>query len=66
MVGTFIGTLAVLHVIRPNRGNAVVQVLFGEIRPMVWVSGMLGSQRGYAVEWQVCLAHLLRDATYAH
>jgi len=43
----------------------VVQALFGEIRPMVWVSDMLGSQRGHAVEWQVCLAHLLRDATYA-
>ena len=61
----FIGTLAVLHVIRPSRGKAVVQELFGEIRPMVWVSDMLGSQRGHAVEWQVCLAHLLRDATYA-
>jgi hypothetical protein len=24
---------------------------------MVWVSDMLGSQRGHAVEWQVCLAH---------
>jgi hypothetical protein len=31
----FIGTLAVLHVIRPSRGKAVVQALFGEIRPMV-------------------------------
>ena len=51
-----------LHVIRPSRGKAVVQALFGEIRPMVWVSDMLGSQRGHAVEWQVCLAHLLRDA----
>ncbi len=61
----FIGTKAVLHVIRPSRGKAVVQALFGEIRPMVWVSDMLGSQRGHAVEWQVCLAHLLRDATYA-
>jgi hypothetical protein len=61
----FIGSLAVLHVIRPRRGKAVVQALFGEIRPMVWVSDMLGSQRGHAVEWQVCLAHLLRDATYA-
>ena len=61
----FIGTLAVLHVIRPSRGKAVVQALFGDIRPMVWVSDMLGSQRGHAVEWQVCLAHLLRDATYA-
>src|ERR1035441_4214880 len=61
----FIGTLAVLHVIRPSRGKAVVQALFGEVRPMVWVSDMLGSQRGHAVEWQVCLAHVLRDATYA-
>ncbi len=26
---------------------------------------MLGSQRGHGVEWQVCLAHLLRDARYA-
>ena len=61
----FVGTLAVLHVIRPSRGKAVVQALFGEIRPMVWVSDMLGSQRGHGVAWQVCLAHLLRDANYA-
>jgi transposase len=61
----FVSTLAVLHVIRPSRGKAVVQAVFGDIRPSVWVSDMLGSQRGHAVEWQVCLAHLLRDATYA-
>ena len=61
----FVGTLAVLHVIRPSRGKAVVQALFGAIQPMVWVSDMLGSQRGHAVQWQVCLAHLLRDARYA-
>jgi transposase len=48
-------TLAVLHVIRPSRGKAVVQALFGEIRPAVWVSDMLGSQRGHGVAWQVCL-----------
>ncbi|MDQ2764182.1 MAG: IS66 family transposase [Pseudomonadota bacterium] len=61
----FVGTLCVLHVIRPSRGKAVVQDLFGPIQPMVWVSDMLGSQRGHGVQWQVCLAHLLRDATYA-
>ena len=61
----FVGTLAVLHVIRPSRGKAVVTELFGAIRPQVWVSDMLGSQRGHAVHWQVCLAHLLRDARYA-
>jgi transposase len=60
----FVGTLAVLHVIRPSRGKAVVTGLFGAIQPLVWVSDMLGSQRGHAVQWQVCLAHLLRDARY--
>lgn len=69
----FIGTLAVLHVIKPSRGKVVVTALFGAIRPEVWstaraldvVSDMLGSQRGHGVLWQVCLAHLLRDAQYA-
>ena len=61
----FIGTLAVLHTIQPSRSKAVVTALFGDIRPEVWVSDMLGSQRGHGVLWQVCLAHLLRDATYA-
>ena len=61
----FVGTLAALHIIRPSRGKAVVQALFGAIRPAVWVSDMLGSQRGHGSEWQVCLAHLLRDARYA-
>ena len=60
----FVGTLAVLHVIRPSRGKAVVAEVFGATQPMVWVSDMLGSQRGRAVQWQVCLAHLLRDARY--
>ena len=61
----FVGTLAALHIIRPSRGKAVVQALFGAIRPAVRVSDMLGSQRGHGSEWQVCLAHLLRDARYA-
>jgi transposase len=61
----FVGTLAVLHIIRPSRGKAVVRDLFGAIQPTVWVSDMLGSQRGHGADWQVCLAHLLRDARYA-
>ena len=61
----FVSTLAVLHVIRPSRGKVVVQSLFGSFKPTVWVSDMLGSQRGHGMQWQVCLAHLLRDATYA-
>ena len=61
----FVAQLAVLHVIRPSRGKAVVHAVFGLARPRVWVSDMLGSQRGHAEQWQVCLAHLLRDARYA-
>jgi transposase len=61
----FIGQRAALHVIKPSRKKAVVEAIFGDIRPEVWVSDMLGSQRGHAEQWQVCLAHLLRDATYA-
>ena len=61
----FVTTLAVLHVIKPSRGKAMVTALFGAIQPEVWVSDMLASQRGHGVLWQVCLAHLLRDAKYA-
>ena len=61
----FIGTLAALHVIQPSRGKKVVQAIFGDIRPEVWVSDMFGSQKGHAGQWQVCLAHLLREAQYA-
>ncbi len=61
----FVGTLAVLHIIRPSRGKAVPRSLFGAIRPAVCVSDMLRSQRGHAAHWQLCLAHLLRDAQYA-
>ena len=56
----FIGTLAVLHVIQPSRGKAVVTALFGAIRPEVWVSDMLGSQRGHGwlcrCAWRICCA----------
>jgi transposase len=58
----FITAVCVLHIIRPSRGAGVVRALFGEARPRVWISDSLGSQRGHADIWQVCLAHLLRDA----
>jgi transposase len=61
----FVTALAVLHIIRPSRSAEVVRALFGDIRPRVWVSDSLGSQRGHADLWQMCLAHLLRDAQYA-
>jgi transposase len=61
----FVTAACVLHIIRPSRGAGVVRALFGEWRPRVWISDSLGSQRGHADIWQVCLAHLLRDAQYA-
>lgn len=61
----FVTAACVLHIIRPSRGAGVVRALFGELRPRVWLSDSLGSQRGHADIWQVCLAHLLRDAQYA-
>ena len=57
----FVTTIATLHIIIPSRGADVVRHLFGDIRPRVWVSDSLGSQRGHAGLWQMCLAHLLRD-----
>jgi transposase len=54
-----------LHVIRPSRGRAVpVEVLAGH-RPQAWVSDLWGAQRGHADAWQICLAHQLRDCTFA-
>ena len=61
----FVTAAGVLHLIRPSRGAAVVRALFGAQRPRVWVSDSFGSQRGHADLWQMCLAHLLRDAQYA-
>ena len=61
----FVTGLGVLHLIRPSRGRIVPQEVFAGVRPEVWVSDALGSQRGHAERWQMCLAHLLRDAQWA-
>lgn len=61
----FVTGAGVLHLIRPSRGAAVPREVFGAVRPDVWVSDALGSQHGHAEDWQMCLAHLLRDAQFA-
>ncbi len=61
----FVTSRAVLHVIRPSRGKIVPEEVFAGRRPGVWVSDALGSQRGHAERWQMCLAHVLRDTQYA-
>jgi transposase len=55
----------VIHVVRASRGaDVVIEVLDGR-RPVLWVSDLYGAQQGHAEEWQVCLAHQLRDCQYA-
>jgi transposase len=61
----FVTALCVLHIIRPSRGADVVRALFGAHRPRMWMSDSYGAQRGHSELWQMCLAHLLRDAQFA-
>jgi transposase len=55
-----------LHVIRPSRGTQVIRDVFQEHRPQVWVSDLFSAQKNHpAHQWQVCLAHQLRDCQFA-
>jgi transposase len=55
-----------LHVIRPSRASGVMYEVLGEHRPDIWVSDLFSAQKNHpAPQWQVCLAHQLRDCQYA-
>ena len=55
-----------IHVIRPRRGQGVIQEVLGVHRPMIWVSDLFSAQKNHPAEqWQVCLAHQLRDCQFA-
>ena len=55
-----------LHVIRPSRGSGVINEVLAEHRPDIWVSDLFSAQKNHpAPQWQVCLAHQLRDCQYA-
>jgi len=54
-----------LHVIRSNRGAAVIEEVMAGHRPQFWVSDLYSSQQGHGEEWQICLAHQLRDCEYS-
>jgi transposase len=54
-----------LHVIRPLRGAEVIAEVMGGHRPEIWVSDLFSAQKKHPAEdWQVCLAHQLRDCQY--
>jgi len=55
----------VIHVVRHSRGAGVVREVLDGHRPALWVSDLYGAQQGHAEDWQICLAHQLRDCTYA-
>src|SRR4051794_9610351 len=51
----------VIHVVRKSRGSCVVAEVLAGHRPAIWVSDLYSAQQGHAADWQVCLAHQLRD-----
>jgi len=55
----------VIHVVRRSRGAGVVAEVLDGHRPALWVSDLYSAQQGHAEDWQICLAHQLRDCTYA-
>jgi transposase len=55
-----------IHVIRPSRGQGVIQEVLGAHRPTIWVSDLYSAQQHHPAEdWQVCLAHQVRDCQFA-
>jgi transposase len=55
-----------LHVIRPTRGKAVIDSVMAGHQPHIWVSDLFSAQAAHpAQDWQVYLAHQLRDCQYA-
>jgi transposase len=55
-----------LHVIRPTRGKTVIDSVMDGHQPQIWVSDLFSAQAAHpALDWQVCLAHQLRDCQYA-
>jgi transposase len=60
-----LGSTAICHVIADNRAASVVTTFLNGAQPDVWVADRYGGQLGHGATRQMCLAHLLRDATYA-
>jgi transposase len=54
------------HVIAPRRNAEVIATFLGDARPEGWVSDLWAPQvRADAAAHQLCLAHQIRDLTYA-
>ena len=55
----------VIHVIRHSRAASVVGEVLDGHRPVIGVSDLYSAQQGHGEEWQICLAHQLRDCQFA-
>lgn len=54
------------HVVCATRGASVIYDVLGDHQPEVWVSDLFSAQKSHpAAQWQVCLAHQLRDCQFA-
>ena len=54
------------HIIRPSRGAQVIEEVMAEAVPEVWGADLYSAQKCHpGQQWQVCLAHQLRDCQYA-
>jgi transposase len=60
-----LSSTAICHVIADTRAAAVVTAFMDGTQPQVWVADRYAGQLGHGTNRQMCLAHLLRDATYA-
>ena len=53
------------YAIRPSRATQVVMDVMAEAQPQVWVSDVYAAQMNHpATQYQICLAHQLRDLQY--
>ena len=58
----FVSANAILHVIRPSRGEDVIKAVMGEARPHGWMSDCWPPQLNATAEHhQLCLSHQIRN-----
>jgi transposase len=60
-----LSSTAIYHLIVDTRAAGVVTDFLSGAQPEVWVADRYAGQLGHGAARQMCLAHLLRDATYA-
>ena len=57
---------AVVHTVDVTRAGQVVRDMMDGHTPQVWTSDRYAAQQKHGFEHQTCLAHLARDAAFAH